>query len=478
MNTRLTFTKSLANHIIVLSNDSNLDWADEYLSLGEIDVLAKGVQKEIQHFYFPKSENAIFVQILKEEEKKENELKEIARLAAAKMLDYINTNKVENVTIINHSHQNFALEYAEGLVLANYQFLKYFTEKEKKAHSLVEVQIHDSSSNEREIALLNAALTGTCVARDLVNEPHSYLNAPTFSKETQALGKKYGFKVEVLEKKQIEELKMGGLLAVNMGSFTPPTFNIMEWNPSDAVNKKPIVLVGKGVMFDTGGVSLKPTKNSMDFMKCDMGGSATVLGTMVAISKANLPINVVGLVAATDNRPGNDAYLPGDVITMMSGTTVEVLNTDAEGRMTLADALHYAKRYEPELVMDFATLTGAAAYCVGPEGTCYMGNADSKLKYKLEESGARQHERLIEFPMWKEYGETIKSSVADIKNLGGAYAGHITAGMFLQHFTDYPWLHFDIAGTAYMQSPKGYRTKEGTGVGVRLLFDFFKGYSS
>jgi leucyl aminopeptidase len=184
----------------------------------------------------------------------------------------------------------------------------------------------------------------------------------------------------------------------------------------------------------------------------------------------------VALVAATDNRPGNDAYVPGDIVKTMSGITVEVLNTDAEGRMTLADALHYAKRYNPELVLDFATLTGAASYCIGPEGICFMGNADSKIKYKMEQSGMKTHERLVEFPMWKEYGETVKSDIADIKNLGGPYAGHITAGKFLEHFVDYPWLHFDIAGPAYVHKKTGYKTKEGTGVGVRLTYDFLSNY--
>jgi leucyl aminopeptidase len=325
-------------------------------------------------------------------------------------------------------------------------------------------------------AQLKAVLQATCKARDLVNEPHSYLNAPTFSKEVKALGKACGFKVKVIKKKELLKMGFGGLLAVNQGSYVPPTFNIMEWMPEDAKNERPIVLVGKGVMFDTGGVSLKPTKNSMDFMKCDMGGSATVTGVMMAVAKAKLPLKVVALVGATDNRPGKDAYLPGDVVKTLSGITVEILNTDAEGRMTLADSLHYAKHYNPELVLDFATLTGAAAYSIGPEASCYMGNADIKIKSKMEESGYRVHERLVEFPMWKEYGETIKSDIADIKNLGGPYAGMITAGKFLEHFTDYPWLHFDIAGTAYMHKKSGYRTKEGTGTGVRLVFDFLKNY--
>ena len=327
---------------------------------------------------------------------------------------------------------------------------------------------------------MNAVIEATCFARDLVNEPLSYLTAPQLSKEIQKAGKANGFSVEVFDKKKIEKLKMGGILAVNFGSIDPPRFNILTWKPKNAKNTRPVVLVGKGIVYDTGGLSLKPTANSMDFMKCDMGGAATVIGAMSAIAKAKLPVHVVALVPSTDNRPGGNAYVPGDVITMYNGTTVEVLNTDAEGRMVLADALHYAKKYKPELVMDFATLTGAAAAAVGPVGICCMGNAEEKLKSKLKESGEEVYERLVELPLWREYGDQLKSNIADIKNIGGGYAGMITAGKFLQHFTGdkYPWMHFDIAGSAYLKAADGYRTKEGTGAGVRLMFDFFKKYSS
>ncbi len=475
MNTKFTHTKSLKNNLIIISDGSNLDWADNYLSTGEITVLSKGIQKEVKTFVFPKAINFAFVMIVKKSEDNFR-TQEDSRLAAAEMLDVLEQYKISSATIINHSSLKITASVAEGLVLGNYQFLKYFNDKKGKTNALKEIKVHSSGMTKSKFDRLHHSLFATCKTRDLVNEPHSYMNAPNYSKEIKELSKVCGFKVKVLDKKKIEKLGMGGLLAVNQGSELPPTFNIMEWLPKNAKNKKPIVLVGKGVMFDTGGVSLKPTKNSMDFMKCDMAGSALVTGVMVAVAKAKLPLKVVALVAATDNRPGKDAYLPGDVVKMYSGKTVEVLNTDAEGRMTLADALHYAKQYEPELVMDFATLTGAAAYCFGPEGIPYMGNADSKIKYKLERSGNEVHERLVEMPMWKEYGETIKSDIADIKNLGGPYAGHITAGKFLEHFTDYPWLHFDIAGPAYLHSKSGYRTKEGTGVGVRLIYNFLQKY--
>jgi leucyl aminopeptidase len=250
----------------------------------------------------------------------------------------------------------------------------------------------------------------------------------------------------------------------------------MEWKPKSAKNKKPIILVGKGVVYDTGGLSLKPTANSMDIMKCDMGGAAAVSCAIYAIAKAKIPIHIVGLVPATDNRPGGNAYAPGDVVTMFDGTTVEVLNTDAEGRMILADALAYAKKYKPELVIDAATLTGSAMRAIGSYGSVVMGTASETAFNKLEESGENTYERTVRFPFWDEYGEEIKSPIADIKNLGGASAGAITAGKFLEHFTDYPWIHVDIAGPAWADSDSGYLSKGGTGTGVRLFFDFVKNY--
>jgi len=280
----------------------------------------------------------------------------------------------------------------------------------------------------------------------------------------------------VLDKEKLEDLGMGGILAVNKGSVTPPTFTILEWKPDNAVNKKPIVFVGKGVVYDTGGVSLKPTKNSMDFMKCDMAGAAAVIGATYAVAKAKLPIHLVCLVPATDNRPGVDAYVPGDVIKMYSGSTVEVLNTDAEGRMLLADALHYAKQYKPQLVVDLATLTGSAARAIGEQAAVLMTNTDEATKEKLRLAGQKVHERVVEFPLWDEYAEQLKSDIADITNLGKGSAGAITAGKFLEHFTDYPWMHLDIAGVAWRHQEDSYRSKGGSGYGVRLLFEFIKSH--
>ncbi len=216
----------------------------------------------------------------------------------------------------------------------------------------------------------------------------------------------------------------------------------------------------------------------MDTMKCDMGGAAAVLGTMYAIASAKLKVHVVGLVPATDNRPDGKAYVPGDIITISDGTTIEVLNTDAEGRLILADALVYAQQYKPELVIDLATLTGAAAVAIGKYGTVMMGTASEEQKSALKTSGNNTYERLVEFPFWDEFADLLKSEIADMKNIGGPIAGSITAGKFLQHFTNYPYIHLDIAGPAFIDSKEGYLTKGGTGVGVRLLFDFLKNYKA
>lgn len=362
-----------------------------------------------------------------------------------------------------------APQTVEGLILGNYQFLRYFKDAHKRRNSLVQAFVENADSD-HYAAIQNATL-GTLFARELVNVPVIDLTATDLAKEAREAGKRHGFSVEVLEKKQIEALKMGGLLAVNYGSPEPPVFIIMEHKPKEATNSQPIVLVGKGVVYDTGGLSLKPT-NFMDDMKSDMGGAAAVLGTMSAIAEANLPVHVIGLVPATDNRPGGNAVTPGDVITISDGTTVEVLNTDAEGRLILSDALHYAKRYNPELVIDLATLTGAAARAIGRYAIVGMGNAGEEKMKALQAAGERTHERVVEFPFWDEYKDLLKSPIADLKNIGGAEAGAITAGKFLEHFTDYPYIHLDIAGPAFLKSRAGYQVEGGTGIGVRLLFDF------
>lgn len=409
----------------------------------------------------------------------DNSIKDLEqlRLFGNKALALANHHKYQNLHIDAVGFNNddvYAI--AEGAALSNYQFLHYKSDKQK--NSVVEISVGSNLLNKVQIEQLSIITESVFMARNWVNTPVMDLDAVDFAKQMEKSAKSVGIKTEVLTKKQIQSLKMGGLLAVNLGSKTPPTFTIMEYKPAKCVNKQPLVLVGKGVVYDTGGLSLKPTANSMDHMKCDMAGGATVAAAIYAIAKAKLPYYVVALVPATDNRPGEIAYTPGDVITMYDKQTVEVLNTDAEGRMLLADALAYAKKYKPELVIDFATLTGAAAAAIGPFATVFMGTAKDEIKLQLKQIGHNVHERLAEFPFWDDYADLLKSDIADIKNIGGPIAGAITAGKFLEKFTDYPWLHFDIAAPAYLDKPEGYRPKNGTGTGVRLIFEFVRTLSN
>jgi len=260
---------------------------------------------------------------------------------------------------------------------------------------------------------------------------------------------------------------------VNRGSEYPPFFAVLEWKPEQAVNEKPIVLVGKGIVYDSGGYSLKPT-SSMDTMKSDMCGAADVLAIFSIAAQLKLPINLIGLIPSTDNAVSAASYRPGDIIKMHNGLFVEVLNTDAEGRLILADALSYAQKFQPELVLDFATLTGSAAAALGEHGTVAMGKVDKNIFEMICESGEKVHERIVEFPLWDEYAKLIKSEIADLKNIGGSEAGAITAAKFLERFTNYPWIHFDIAGPSFIKSDNEYKTKGATGVGVRLMLEFLK----
>lgn len=410
--------------------------------------------------------------------RKENyKTRETIRKQGAELQTLLLAIKAKEITLTNHTSDPLsAYLLAEGLVLASYQFLKYRSDAKKSAYALTDIGFEKHSITLKDLKQLQAVCEAVYHVRTLVNEPLSFLTAEQLSKEIAAIGKEGGFRVNVLNKTRIEQMNMGGILAVNRGSMLPPTFTVMEHRPAKAINKSPIVLVGKGIVYDTGGLSLKPTANSMDRMKSDMSGAALVTGVLYVAAKLDLPLHLIALVPATDNRPGENAYVPGDVITMYSGTTVEVLNTDAEGRLVLADALHYAKKYRPELVMDFATLTGSASAAVGDVGIVTMGNASDEIKQKLQLSGFKQYERLVEYPLWDEYGDMIKSDIADLKNIGGPTGGAITAGKFLEHFTEYPWMHFDIAGVSHTPSKKDYRTPGGTGYGLRMIVDFLLNY--
>lgn len=460
------------NHtnLVLLVEKDRLDAIDTLLATSERAFLQHAVAQEVLSVSFPRTEGVIFVRILKSEKDPYIALED-ARLAGNELLAELRRYKIEAIGVQNHCAENRALAFAEGLALGSYQFLKYFTKTSEK--SLQEIRLAADVASPSAIQEANALLDAVFLSRDLVNEPQSHFNSVQFADAVAEVAQTYGFEADILGKEKIEALKMGGLLAVNRASQVPPRFCVLEWNPTGAQNAKPVVLVGKGVVYDTGGLSLKPSE-AMDYMKCDMAGAATVVGAMAVAAKTKLPIHIVGLIPVTDNKIGENALAPGDVITMGSGKTVEVVNTDAEGRIILADALHYAKKYEPMLALDIATLTGSAVRALGTQAICYMGTAPKSVKNTLEESGFATYERLVELPLWKEFGDELKSHIADYKNLGSSNAGMITAGKFLENFVDYPWLHLDIAGPAYLRTANGYRTKEGTGVGVRLLYHFLK----
>ena len=449
-------------------NEFNLpDKVNDYI----VNELSQKDKKTLTYNYIGKYISIFIV----EKGKEISVLNEQLRRHGSIVADSVNLNKGKDLYIYNQTkQQSLSLFAAEGMVLSNYQFIKHKPTAEKNKNTLQSIIIANTNIKQSQVDELNIVCSATILARDLVNEPVNYLNATDLSNAFKAMGKLSGFKVDVLNRKKIKELKMGGLLAVNAGSVDEPTFSVMEYKPNKPKNKKPYILIGKGVVYDTGGLSLKPTLASMDLMKCDMAGAAAVGCAMYAIAKAKLNIHVIALVPATDNRPGFNAFAPGDIITMMDGSTVEMLNSDAEGRMILADALHYAKRFNPELVIDIATLTGAAMAAIGTFGMVGMGNISNNQKNKLHQSGINVYERIAEFPFWDEYDELMKSDIADQKNIGGALGGSITAGKFLAKFTNFPYYHLDIAGPAFLSSKDSYRGKGGTGYGVRFFFDFFK----
>ena len=454
---------------LILLCDKKSRLSDFNFSKQELNFI-KQEQKEKKEIVTINQYERKIIVVNPKKEKNANQHQENCRMLGDQLQGSLKEEK--SVLIVDvKGNQREVLVITEGMALANYTFTTHKTEE--KPNKLETIYLC-KNANKKDIDELQNIIDSVYLTRDLVNEPFSHLTAKDLANAAKIAGKNSGFKTTIFSKKKIESLKMGGLLAVNKGSIDEPTFSIMEWKPKKAKNKKPIILVGKGIVYDTGGLSLKPTPNSMDLMKTDMGGAGTVIGAMHAIGANKIPIYVIALVPATDNRPSGNAYAPGDVIYMHDGTSVEVLNTDAEGRLVLADALSFAKKYKPELVIDLATLTGAAAYSVGHFGIVSMHEGAEKEHANLRKIGEQTHERLAEMPFWSDYDELIKSDVADIKNLGGPFGGAITAGKFLAHFADYPWIHLDIAGPTFTKAKYGYRGKGATGMGVRLLYQFIK----
>jgi leucyl aminopeptidase len=409
----------------------------------------------------------------------EYKIKEELRKTAFNLRKAIKSNNHSEIVIASYKTFDGALEaFTEGLLLSFYSFDKYKTKRDiGGVKNYPSKLLLYQGPDDEGLKWLTDLTDSVYLIRDLINEPVNHLNAPALAEEIKKIGSIAGFKVEVLNKGKIETLKMGGLLAVNKGSVDPPVFCILEWKPENVLNASPLVLVGKGIVYDTGGLNIK-TGDYMDNMKADMAGAAAVTGVLYTIARTGIPLHVIGLIPATDNRPGGNAYTQGDIITMYNKMNVEVGNTDAEGRLILADAISYASKFKPELIIDIATLTGSAAMTFGFQAIAVMGNADRKYFKLLEECGNEVYERTAELPFWEEYGELIKSDIADIRNVGGREAGAITAGKFLEKFAEYPMIHMDIAGTGSLKKDDFYRLKDGPGSGVRLLSTFLKKYAA
>lgn len=331
------------------------------------------------------------------------------------------------------------------------------------------------ASNAEEAALAaglargDAVAAGVALARELANRPANHCTPSYLAEQARKLGKSHGLKVEVLERKDCDKLGMGAFLAVAQGSEQPPKFIVVRWQGA-AKGEPPLVLVGKGITFDTGGISIKPGPG-MEEMKFDMCGAGTVLGVFQAVIKLGLPINLICIVPAVENMPDGQSYRPSDVLTSMSGKTIEVLNTDAEGRLILCDALTYAQTFHPETLIDVATLTGACVVALGKHAHGLMSKHDD-LAAELAAAGEKVHDRAWRLPIWDDYQSQLDSGFADVANIGGKWAGAITAGCFLARFTEgQRWAHLDIAGTAWDEGRKGLATGRPVPLLVQWLMD-------
>jgi len=370
---------------------------------------------------------------------------------------------------------------AFGTALRHYEFRKYLTKRNSdddngninEHNGLQKLVVHcaDPDKARAAFARYEAVANGTVTARDLVNEPANELGPVEFANRVKEL-ESFGLDIEILEAEDIEKLKMGALLAVAQGSVRPARVAIMQWHGAKSKRAKPLAFIGKGVVFDTGGISIKPAAG-MEDMKGDMGGAAAVVGLMQALAERKANVNVIGIIGLVENMPSGTAIRPGDIVRAHSGQTVEILNTDAEGRLVLVDLISYVQeRFKPRLIVDLATLTGAIMVALGKEYAGLFVN-DDKLAADLLEASAETGEKLWRMPLDKAYDKMIESKNADIKNIGGRWAGACTAAAFIKFFVkDTPWAHIDLAGTA-MDAPKSeINPSWGSGWGVRLLDRF------
>lgn len=363
----------------------------------------------------------------------------------------------------------------EGVLLGTYKFDRYLNDEASKSHPPEEVTISSSlapAALKEGIRIGAATSAATILARELVTEPAGVMTPTEMAKRASAVARSKGIAIKILEKKDLERLGMGAFLGVNAGSPEPPKLIHLIYRPKNVKAKKRVALVGKGITFDSGGLNLKPT-GSIETMKCDMSGAAAVLAAISALPELEPAVEVHGFMAMTENMPGGRAYKPGDVLKTMKGKTVEVNNTDAEGRLVLCDALAYAQQHKPDLMLDLATLTGACVVALGPLASGVMGN-DPKLVEKVVAAAGEAGEKMWPLPLYDEYLDMMSSEIADLQNSGGRWGGALTAGLFLQEFVEekVSWAHLDIAGPAFAEKEIPTARKGGTGAGVRTLLRF------
>ena len=373
-----------------------------------------------------------------------------------------------------HSVSDLSQAMVEGAILGSYRFTQFQTNQsnDEKPIDAMNLLLSDAQLNRAKAGSHRGVITAEAASlvRDLCNTPANIMNPARVVEHARNIAKERGVKLTVLNRQKMEKLGMGGLLGVARGSQEPPQFIILEYSGASK-KEKPVVLVGKTVTFDSGGISLKPAEN-MEQMKADMTGGAEVLATVQAVARLRAQLNVIGILPVTENMPGGRATKPGDILKMLSGKTVEVQNTDAEGRLILADGLSYATRLKPKCIIDIATLTGACMVALGQHAIGMLGNND-QLKAKLKEAGEHSGERVWEMPLWDEYFEQLRSDVADMRNIGGRGGGMITAAMFLSKFVgDCPWVHLDIASTDWGNAERPYISKGPTAIGTRLLIQY------
>lgn len=392
-------------------------------------------------------------------------------------LDYLHVFIPKYDLFKNHfeNEEYYYQSIIEGIYYGNYSFIKYKSEKKSSGTITVQFYAEDSKKLRTALSLTNCVMEAVNLTRDLQNEPANIINPETLASQVQRLFTKSTVSVSVFNEKEIKRRKMGGLLAVGSGSEHSPRFIVMRYRGSNNAKHgkaKYLAIVGKGVTFDSGGISIKPASN-MGEMKADMSGAAVTIGIMLAASKARLPVNLVGIVPTAENMLSGKSMRPGDIVSTSSGKTIEVDNTDAEGRMILSDALHFASKEKPDVIIDLATLTGACVVALG-EFAAGLFTKNDKLADDLYQAGLKTFDRVWRLPLWDDYNSLNKSDVADVKNTGGRWAGAITAAKFLENFVDKKinWAHIDIAGPAFPNSLNNYSKKYMTGFGVRLLFEY------